>query len=120
MTHVCSIAHAGRLLVALSGCVGVWEFSLRWSWRCSLYLLKHKFEIASAVALHQCCFEHVAVQPPCARRPLHLLAMLRQAPWCHGMFPWWFDNSVLYECKFEASTQYIDKVDHRSFFWTFV
>ena len=34
------------------------------------------------------------------------------------MYPWWFDKSVLYKCRFEASTAYVDLVDHRSFFWT--
>ena len=36
------------------------------------------------------------------------------------MFPWWFDQSVLYKCKFEDSTAYVDKCNHPAFFWTII
>jgi hypothetical protein len=50
----------------------------------------------------------------------HLPSTCHQAPWCRGMFPWWFDKSVLHKCKFEESTDYVDKCNHQAFFWTII
>ena len=56
----------------------------------------------------------------CACRSKCPPSTLCQAPWAEGMFPWWFDKHVMYNCRWQDSTQYPDLTDHRSFFWTWL